>query len=146
MAMPSPRPTVLVRLSPKQHQLMTELAARMGRSRASLINELVDGAEPFWEALLPSLRAHAATIEGSPVAVRDAVAKVLTGALGEDTLPILEAIQDHAERLEGSADRTAPTVRREDRTAPPSSNTGVSFAGHEPKRGSKPRRSTARHG
>lgn len=121
--MPSKLPIITVRVTQEQDELLGVLARFQGRSKASYVRELLDGAEPMFRALVPVLKAHAATIEGQPVAVRDLVSRVLTGAYGDDASPLLDAMQDMAGRLEATeaagAERTAPQRKRgADRTAP----------------------------
>jgi hypothetical protein len=135
--MPTIKPRLMVTISEQQSQLLAELGRLQGRSRASYLVELLNGAEPLLGALLPVLRAHAATVEGQPVAMRDVVAKVFSGAYGNDP-DQLDLVTQLAEAQERAEARTARSGAREERApAPPSSNTGVSFAGHDPKGGSK---------
>lgn len=123
---------VMVTITKDQDKLLGELARFQGRSKGSYIRELVDGAEPLLSALLPVLRVHAATIEGQPVAMRDLVAKVFSGAYSDDTDQLdlvtqLAALQE--DRAEGKSPRPARSGAREERgVSPPSSNTGVSSA------------------
>jgi hypothetical protein len=145
--MPTTNPRLMVTISPEQDRLLGELARFQGRAKSSYLRELLDGAEPLLGALLPVLRVHAATIEGQPVAMRDVVSRVFSGAFGDDPvqLDLVEAMVRLAEHdPEAGTARPAPSGAREERTAPPpSSNTGVSFAAHAPKGGAKHRRRVA---
>lgn len=110
-------PAVMVRVTPEQHELLKELGALEGRSMASFLNELLDGAEPLFRALLPVLRAAETTKQNQPSAIRDRVVKVLTGIdEGLAQVDLLQHLADLAERTE--ADRTGPQRKRgPDRTA-----------------------------
>ncbi len=134
--MPTKKPRIFVAVTQEQDELLTALGALQGRSKASYLVELLEGAQPLLTALLPSLRAHLATIEGQPVALRDAVAKVLTGVYGDQGPNLLDAI----ERAEPAA-RPARSDEgaRTDRTvvAPPIVTRGSAMLDHEPEGGSK---------
>lgn len=116
--MPSRLPSVMVRITAEQDRLLTELGRLQSRSKASFLRELLDGAEPLYSALERHMRAHTATIEGQPVAVRDAVASILTGAYGADSADLFASIEQIADKHEDAA-RTGPQRKRgPDRTAP----------------------------
>jgi len=99
MAISSTNHRVLVTLTREQNELLTDLARFQGRSKGSYLRELMDGAEPMFRALVPVLRVHAATIDGQPVAVRDVVSKVLTGAYGAEAAPLLDQLEAMADRI-----------------------------------------------
>lgn len=141
MAIKASNHRVMVTLTRDQDELLTELGGFQSRSKGSYLRELVDGAEPMLRALLPLLRAHAATVQAQPGAIRDVVAQVLTGAFGgdPDQLDFLRTLIDVEAQRSGAAGvttgdgsaRTAATSRSEERTgsSPPSSNTGVRNSG-----------------
>lgn len=111
---------LMATISREQDDLLSELGEFQGRSKGSYLRELLDGAEPMLRALLPVLRLHAATIEGQPVAMRDLVARVMTGAFGDDGPDLLSHLEgiaerseaDHSERSERGPHRTASAQRK----------------------------------
>jgi hypothetical protein len=130
--MPTKKPRIFVAVTPEQDQLLSELGALQSRSKASYLLELLEGAQPLLTALLPSLRAHLATIEGQPIAVRDAVAKILTGVFGDEGPNLLDAIERADEA------RSAPSGARAHRVSdPPIVTRGSAIGDHGPKQGSK---------
>jgi hypothetical protein len=109
----------MVVISQEQEEVLEQLGRYQGRSKASYLRELLDEAMPIYRAILPMMKAHAATIEGQPVAVRDLVTKVLTGAYGDEGQPLFDALQDAAERMEAAeAVKGAPSGARAHRSPP----------------------------
>jgi hypothetical protein len=139
--MPTQKPRIFVAVTQEQDELLTALGALQGRSKASYLLELLEGAQPLLTALLPSLRAHLATIEGQPIAVRDAVAKVLTGVFGDEGPSLLDAIE-RAE--EARSEQSVATAHRA--SDPPIVTRGSAMLDHEPEGGSKQGRRVRRRG
>jgi hypothetical protein len=139
----------MLTITPEQDQLLGELGRLQRRSKASYVVELLDGAESLLRALLPVLRAHLATVEGQPVALKDAVARVFAGAYGEDPaqLDLVHRLNDLLDEKEAARARPTRSGAREERAVlPPHSNTGVSSATHEPEGGSKHRKTGGKRG
>jgi hypothetical protein len=116
---------VMVTVSREQDELLAALAEFQGRSKGSYLRELLDGAESMLRSLVPVLKLHAETVERQPVAVRDVVAKVLTGAYGTEAGDLLSSLEAIADRVE--AERTTASGASEERTASPSPDTSSSM-------------------
>lgn len=93
-------PRINVALTNEQHSLLLELGALQGRSAASYLREMLDGAMPMLTAVLPVLRAAAQQTEQqsqelvkqAQEAIRSSLDSVETQ---KDQLNLLELLASH---------------------------------------------------
>lgn len=91
--MPATSPRVNVTVTEHQHAVLLELAALQERSAASFLREMLDGAMPMLEAMLPIYRAAALQQAMQPEALQNAIRDVLAGVeAGRSQLDFLSAL------------------------------------------------------
>jgi hypothetical protein len=107
-------------VTPEQHQLLSRLAELQGRSQASYVRRLIDLAEPSLRRVLSPLE----QLEAEELRFDDDYGRQLADDLDEadrdmaDQLNLLDPLEVQDDLDRSGADRTAPSVAREDRTAP----------------------------
>lgn len=117
-------PRINVALTPEQHSLLLELGALQGRSAASYLREMLDGAMPMLRDLMPVLRTAAAHTEQQPQAMVKEAQEAIRAALdhiedNRDQLNLLEILAGHTpvsasnDVIDGAG--TAPSGARADR-------------------------------
>ncbi len=143
--MPTTKSRIFVTVTDEQDELLDELSSLQGRSKASYLVELLEGAQPLLQALLPVLRAHRDTIESQPAAIRDTIARVLTGL--DKGLEQIDLLQHLADKIGREEPRSAPSGARAPRGSSPRIVTrGSATADHEPEGGSKQQHQGPRNG
>ena len=130
--MPTKNPRLMITLTEEQRAVLDELGELQGRSAASFVRELVDAATPLLQSLATVMRAHVSLIQSQPTTVKKLVAEVIQKTYGDPVEPSQIDLEDHLALLvpltpdaEAARDRSLRGPRR---SAPPSSNTGVSPA------------------
>lgn len=93
-------PRINVALTPEQHSLLLELGSLQGRSAASYLREMLDGAMPMLRDLMPVLRAAAAHTEQQPQALVKEAQDAIRATLDhidehKDQLNLLEVLAGH---------------------------------------------------
>lgn len=120
--MPAKSPRLNVTVTPRQHAVLLELGALQGRSAASFLREMLDGAMPMLDALLPIYRAaalqEAMQPEALQKAIRDAIAGVEAGRDQLDFLGALVASEANSANDRDDASTPGPSGAREDVAAP----------------------------
>lgn len=91
--MPATSPRLNVTVSPRQHAVLLELAGLQDRSAASFLREMLDGAMPMLEAMLPIYRAAALQQAMQPEVLQKAIRDAIAGVeAGRDQLDFLGAL------------------------------------------------------
>lgn len=120
--MPAKSPRLNVTVTSRQHAVLLELGALQGRSAASFLREMLDGAMPMLDALLPIYRAaalqEAMQPEALQKAIRDAIAGVEAGRDQLDFLGALAASEANLANDRGDDGTPGPSEAREDVASP----------------------------
>lgn len=120
--MAAKHPRINVTVTPDQHRLLLALGELEGRSASSYLRQLLDQAQPVFEALLPVYLQAAQQAAETPEKLRQAIAAALAEIEhGKSQLSLL----DHLAGIQGTvandrpgASPPAPSGAREEAVAP----------------------------